>query len=387
MQYNFDEVIDRSNTKSFKYDYSKEMGVPEKAIPLWVADMDFQIPREATEAIMKSAQHAIYGYTITNDEYKRAVMDWFAKRFDFESKAEWIVTTPGVVFALAVIVRAFTQERDSVMIQKPVYHPFERIVVANKRKLVENSLVYENGAYHIDFDDFEQKIIENDVRMFILCSPHNPVGRVWTKDELRRMGEICLRHNCLVISDEIHCDIIYEGYKHNVFSTIDASFLDNTIICTAPSKTFNLAGLQNSNIFIANERLRGGFIKEYSKTGYEQLNTMGVVASQAVYEHGHIWLAELLQYLQGNLNFMKEFFKKHTKVKIVEPEGTYLVWLDFKDFGLSQDELDDLLLNKAQIWLSSGTSFGGQGEGFQRINIACPRKTLQCALERLEKVI
>ena len=387
MTYNFDEATDRTNTNSLKYDYAKEMGKPESAIPLWVADMDFKVPKEVTEALIKAANHSIFGYTITKDDYDHAVQNWFANRFGFETKSDWLVKTPGVVNALAMAVRAFTQKGDSILIQRPVYYPFESVITVNNRKVIDNPLVYKNGRYHIDFEDFEQKITENNVRMFILCSPHNPVSRVWTHEELYQIGKICLRHNCLVISDEIHCDIVFEGHTHRVFATVHESFLENSVICTAPSKTFNLASLQNSNIFIPNEQLRKKFAEEKSKSGYGQLNIMGLAACQAAYEHGHDWLMQLHKYLQGNLEFMKNFFAENIpQVKVIEPEGTYLIWLDFNAFGLSHKQLDDILLNQAKVWLSSGTAFGPQGAGFQRVNIACPRKTLETALKRVGSV-
>ena len=418
-QYNFDKIIDRRGTDSLKHDYAKELGKPESATPLWVADMDFEIPPEATKAIMNSANHAIYGYTITKDDYTSVVQAWFRNNFGFESEPEWIVKTPGVIFALAMAVRAFTNEGDKIIIQKPVYHPFEQIVKVNNRVVINNPLIHKNSEYNnshnsrhnshnshynsrhnnrysIDFEDFERKIADNNVKMFILCSPHNPVSRVWTKEELYEMGKICLKHKCLVVSDEIHCDLVYEGYKHHNFATVCGSFLENSIICTSPSKTFNLSGLQNSNIFIPNEKLRQKFATEISKAGYHQMSTMGLAACKAVYQHGHGWLSELLNYLQGNIKFMKAFLEENMpQVKLTEPEGTYLLWLDFNGLNLSRnlsgslsrnlfhEELDDIFLNKAGVWFSSGTGFGEDGRGFFRVNIACPRSTLEDAMKRI----
>ena len=388
MRYNFDNIINRRGTDSYKYDNAKARGKPESAIPLWVAEMDFQIPQEATEAILKCANHGIYGYTLTMEDYDRAVQYWFARYFGFESKSEWIVKTPGVVFALAMAVRAFTNKNDSVMIQMPVYNPFAHVIKANDRKVINNALVYkEQGVYQIDFDDFQKKIVENNVKMFILCSPHNPVGRVWTIEELQMIGKICKQYDCLVISDEIHCDLTYEGHVHRVFSTVCDN---NSVICTAPSKTFNLAGLQVSNIFISDEELRRKFVAEVAKSGYSQLNTMGVAACKAVYQHGHDWLAELHQYLQGNLQVVRDAVKtmgvNTKKVKMVEPEGTYLVWLDFSAFGLPHVEVENRLLNDAGVWLGSGMDFGLGGEGFWRMNIACPRQVLKTALDHMGRV-
>lgn len=383
--YNFDTIIDRKGTNSLKYDFAKEFGKPETVLPLWVADMDFQIPPEAKDALVKYTQHSIYGYSDVKEDYFRAVHKWFVEQHSYDTKPEWLVKTPGVVFAIATAIRAFTQKGDAVMIQKPVYHPFENTITVNQRVCIDNSLVYKNGRYEIDFEDFERKIVDNKVKLFILCSPHNPVGRVWSKDELDNIGHICLKHDCMIVSDEIHCDIVYDGYTHHVFSNICPDF-DNVIVCTSPSKTFNLAGLQVSNIFIANSQIRNAFKAEIRKTGYSQLNTMGLIACQSVYEHGQNWLAQLNQYLMGNIAYMKEFLsEKLPKIKMVEPEGTYLIWLDCSALNLSQDQLDDRIVNNAQLWLCSGTIFGTQGEGFQRVNIACPRQTLESAMERLEK--
>lgn len=388
MKYDFDEIIDRRNTNSLKYDFAKESGLPEDVLPLWVADMDFKTPEEVTKALVKSARHSIFGYTEVKEDYFNSLSSWFLDGFDFDIQPQWLVKTPGVVFAIALAIRAFTRKGDAVLIQKPVYYPFSETILANERKLVNNPLVYEEGKYHIDFKDFENKIIENKVKLFILCSPHNPVGRVWTRDELINIGKLCLKHNCLIVSDEIHCDFIYNGYKHHVFSTIAPEFLNSSIICTAPSKTFNLAGLQISNILIANKELRCGFERELNKTGYSQHNTMGLAACQNAYEYGRDWLNHLQNYLTENLNYLRGFLKERLpQIKLIEPEGTYLVWLDCKALGLSQKELDSLVTHKAKLWLDSGTLFGAEGWGFQRINIACPKAVLEEALLRLEKTI
>jgi len=293
-----------------------------------------------------------------------------------------------VVYAIATAIRALTEKGDAVLIQQPVYHPFASTVLVNGRKLVNNPLVYEKGEYHIDFDDFEEKIIKNDVKLFLLCSPHNPVGRVWTREELVRMGDICLKHNVIVISDEIHADFVYKGYLHFIFASLKPEFLNNTIICTAPSKTFNLAGLQVSNIFIANDEIRKKFREELMRSGYSQPNTMGLVACQAAYEHGAQWLDELIEYLEGNISYIRKFLAERLpQIKLVEPQGTYLLWLDFNQLNLSEEELNDLIVNKAKLWLNEGTTFGSEGKGFQRLNIACPRATLEKAFLQLEKAI
>lgn len=388
MNYNFDEDIDRRGTNSIKYDFAMKRGKPANILPLWVADMDFKIPPEVTQALVNSAQHGIFGYSDSQEAYFDAIYNWYKKRFNWEIKESWLVKTPGVVYAISTAIRALTDPGDGVIIQQPVYYPFFDSVKTNNRKLVNNPLVYENGRYHIDFNDFEAQIVAHKVKLFILCNPHNPVGRVWTREELIRLGDICVKHNVVVISDEIHGDFTFGENKHLVFTSLKPEYLENTIICTAPSKTFNLAGLQVSNIFIANSEIRNKFKEEIHKSGYSQLNTMGLVACQAAYEQGGQWLDELKEYLTQNVEFIRTFLgERLPQIKLVEPEGTYLLWLDFTNLNLSEAELEDLIVNKANLWLSSGTTFGSEGKGFQRINIGCPKATLEKAMLQLEKAI
>lgn len=386
--HNFDELVNRLGTNSIKYDFAIERGKPEDTIPLWVADMDFRSPVEITEALSKAVEHGIYGYSESKSGYFDAIFHWFKERFDWSVEREWLVKTPGVVYAISTAIRALTVEGDAVLIQRPVYYPFSEAILKNHRKLINNALVYKDGAYHIDFYDFEEKIKINKVKLFILCSPHNPVGRVWTKEELTRLGSICIKYNVIVVSDEIHADFTYRGQKHTIFSSIAPEFLNSTILCTAPSKTFNLAGLQVSNIFIANKDLKAKFTQEIIRSGYSQLNTMGLIACQAAYEKGAPWLDELKEYLEENLNFIRSFLKEHLpQIKLVEPQGTYLVWLDFHGLGLTEEELEKLIINGAKLWLDSGAMFGSEGKGFQRINIACPRSILERAFSQMEKAI
>lgn len=388
MRYNFDEIVDRRNTNSIKYDFAKEMGKPEDAIPLWVADMDFRTPKPVREALVKSAEHGIFGYSKAKKDYFDAIYNWFKTRFDWEVEESWLVKTPGVVYALSVAIRSLTQAGDAVIIQEPVYHPFASTIINNKCQLVNSSLIYKDGKYQIDFEDFEAKIEANDVKMFILCSPHNPVGRVWTKDELIQLGDICIKHKVIIVSDEIHCDFVYGQNKHLIFTSLKDAYLDNTIICTAPSKTFNLAGLQASNIFIANEELRQKFETELAIGGYGKLNTMGLIACQTAYEHGAQWVDDLNQYLEENLKTIRNFLlERLPEVKLIEPEGTYLIWLDFNDLGLGEEALDDLITQEAKLWLNSGAMFGEGGKGFQRVNIACPKVTIEKMLLQLEAAI
>jgi cystathionine beta-lyase len=386
--YDFDTVIDRKNTNSLKWDFAVERGRPADVLPLWVADMDFPAPRPVLDELRRAVDHGIFGYSDTKEDYDRAVSGWFRDRFGWEAKPEWLVKTPGVVFALAMAVRALTKPGDAVLIQPPVYYPFFSVVRDNDRKLVESPLVYENGKYSIDFSDFEEKITQNGVKLFILCSPHNPVGRVWTREELQTLGAICQRHDVYVVSDEIHCDFAFPEHPHTVFPAAAPALAERCIVCTAPSKTFNLAGLQTSNIWIPGEAIRAAFLKEIDRSGYSQLNSLGLVACQAAYESGGEWLDQCRAYLRGNLDFLRHFLAQHIpEIRLVEPEGTYFAWLDCSRLGLGRKELNDLVANQAKLWLDAGHIFGGGANQFQRVVLACPRKTLEQALTRLERAI
>jgi len=385
--YIFDEIIERHGTNSLKYDLASKRGMPDGILPFWVADMDFKSPPEVLEALSERVQHGIFGYSDALDEsYFNALFKWYSNRFGWHIRPEWIVKSPGVVFAICTAIRALTKPGDAVMIQQPVYYPFENSVKDNDRRLIVNQLLYSNGRYNMNLEEFERLIVEKNVRLFILCNPHNPVGRVWTREELVRVGDICARYGVYVISDEIHQDFVYPGYRHQVFASLKPEYADITITCTAPSKTFNLPGLQISNIFISNETIRRLFVRELKKTGYSQPNVMGMIACQAAYEKGSEWLDQLIGYLTGNLSLTRDFIRNELPVvDLVEPEGTYLIWLDFSKYGLSDRELERILVYKAKLWLSSGHSFGAGGHGFQRMNIACPRAVLQTGLNRLKE--
>lgn len=388
MPVDFDTVPNRRGTNCFKYDFAREMGMPEDVLPLWVADMDFPTAPAVLERLHALAEHGIFGYTGVKDAYFSAVHNWYAQRFGWETQRSWLVTTPGVVFAIAIAIRAFTQKGDAILIQQPVYYPFANKVTENDRQLVVNPLVLKNGRYEMDFADMERKIVDYHVKMLLLCSPHNPVGRVWTKEELLRVGEICQKHGVLVVSDEIHADFTYAGHTHRVFASLKSEFADFTITCTAPSKTFNLAGLQNSNIFIPNRQLRHAYKKELSACGCGGTNCMGMAACQAAYEAGADWLEQLKQYLAGNLAYIRQFLReKLPDIALIEPEGTYLVWLDLRKLGLTEQQQRQLIVQDAKLWLDTGTLFGQGGEGFERINIACPRTTIEQAMQRLEHAV
>ena len=382
----FDEVIPRKGTFCLKYDFAEARNMPKDALPFWVADMDFRVPEAVTEELVKRSRHGIFGYTDINEAYIKILADWFKVRHDWEPDTGNMVTTPGVLFAISAAIRAFTHEGDGVLINPPVYYPFARVILDNRRKLVESPLVLINGHYEIDLTDFEKKIACERVKMFVLCSPHNPVGRVWTRDELARLAEICLNYRVLVVADEIHHDFIRPGFKHTVFSALTPEISGITVTCTAPGKTFNMAGLQMSHIFTDDDDLCLKFRHELDAMGYSQPNAMGIFAAKAAYEHGGAWLDELLVYLEGNIRCVKDFLTKNLPlVRLIEPEGTYLLWLDFTRYGLTDDELDEIIIRHGRLWLDSGYIFGTGGSGFQRINIACPRSVLQKGLERLAK--
>lgn len=381
----FDTVVDRKNTYSLKYDFAKKRNMPEDLLPLWVADMDFKVSSYIQEAIINQAEHGIFGYSEVEKEYFDVVSGWMKRHHDWAVESKWLIKTPGIVFALAMAVKAFTNEGDGVLIQQPVYYPFSEVIADNRRKVISNTLVQDTtGKYRIDFEDFEEKIISEKIKLFFLCNPHNPVGRVWSIEELQRLGDICYKHHVIVVSDEIHADFAFHG-KHQVFADLKEEYKEISIVATSPSKTFNIAGLQVSNIFIPNQELREKFIKQIDAAGYSQLNVMGLVATKAAYEYGDEWYEEMYKYVKGNIAYTKQFVEERLPgVKFVEHEGTYLVWLDFRELKLSELELEELIIKKAKLWLDSGRIFGIAGKGFQRINVACPRKTLEEALTRLE---
>lgn len=388
MQYNFDEIIPRRHTNSVKYDFAKQRGKPEDLLPMWVADMDFQTPPAVREALGAKAAHGIFGYSDPDETYFDALEKWFKTRHDWTVDPHTAVLAPGVVFAICTLMRCLTKPGDAILIQEPVYYCFRLGIRDNDRRIVANELRFDGERYAIDFEDFERKIVENDVKLFILCSPHNPVGRVWTKAELEQLAEICLRHNVFVVADEIHEDIVYPGSKHIVFASLWEEVADRCAVCTAPSKTFNVAALHNANIFIANKEVRKEVQRELDAEGFSQSNIMGLVACQTAYQTSAEWVDQLVDYLHGNLSLMRETFRtRMPQLKLIEPEGTYLPWVDFSRLGLSAPDLDRFIVERAKLWLDDGRIFGAGGAGFQRFNIATPRAILQQALDQLENAV
>ncbi|MCR5725501.1 MAG: pyridoxal phosphate-dependent aminotransferase [Treponema sp.] len=385
----FDTVPERHGTNSLKYDFAVERGYKEDTLPLWVADMDFKTTSYVQDALHALADRGIYGYSDSKADYADAVKGWYRRHHAWEPESEWIVKTPGVVCALAAAVRAFTNKGDAVLIQRPVYYPFGGVIKKNGRRAISSNLVLndEEGRYYIDFKDFEDKIKAEHVKLFILCNPHNPVSRVWSREELEKIGDICVKHGVLVVSDEIHADFTFKG-THTVFASIKKSFAESCIVCTAPSKTFNLASMLLSNIFIPNKALRLQFKAEMEAVGISQLGIFGIDACKAAYLHGDEWFSALKTYIAENSAFVRRFVEERLSgVRMIRHEGTYLVWLDFRGTGLSATELEKTIVDKANLWLDSGSLFGKTGSGFERINIACPRSTLKEALERLQAAL
>lgn len=382
---NFDEYTERRHTDSLKYDFAVRRGLPEDVLPLWVADMDLKTSSYVEDAVVERTRHGIFGYTETGEEYFRSVAGWMKRRHDWDVQYNWLVKTPGVVFALAMAVKAFTSEGDPVLIQQPVYYPFSEVIEDNKRVIVSNDLVLgEDNRYHIDFEDFERKIIDNEITLFLLCNPQNPSGRVFTKEELERLGDICLKHNVLVVSDEIHNDFAFFG-EHTVFAKVKKEFEDNCIVCTSVSKTFNLASMLISNIFIPNTKIRRAFKKQIDAAGISQLSALGLTATKAAYDMGDEWYGKMIDYVKSNILFVKDYVSANIPgVKVIDGEGTYLMWLDFRGTGLSSHEIDRKIIYEAKLWLDSGRIFGKSGEGFQRINVAVPRSTVVECLERIK---
>jgi len=383
----FDKVVDRTGTESLKWVYPRKVLGVEEAIPMWVADMDFEAPPAVVEAIKRRAAHGIFGYPLIPPTFWQAAIDWLQKRHGWAVEKGWMAKSPGIVPALNYCVRAFTKPGDAVIIQTPVYHPFYSAVEHNDRRIVRNPLRFDGGRYVMDFDDLERKI-DPDVRMVILCSPHNPVGRVWTAAELEHLGRVALEHDLVVFADEIHHDLVYSGHVHRVFAALSPELAARTVTGIAPSKAFNIPGLSTAAVIASNPRLLEAFKLETERAGYELGQVFGVVGFEAAYAHGREWLDELLPYLEANIDFMDRFLTERIPgIRLVRPEGTYLALLDCRSLGIAPDELNRFFLTKAQVYFSDGVQFGRELEGFVRVNFGCPRVLLTAALERIERAV
>lgn len=386
---NFDLAIDRTCTDCQKWDNVPTIfGVPD-ALPMWVADMDFAAPPAVVKALHQRVEHGVFGYTFPSDSYREAICDWMEKRHNWSIQQEWIQFCPGVVPALSLIVDAFTEPGDQVVIQTPVYPPFYSVVQDHGRELVHNPLLRsEDGDYSMDFEDLEESFSAGKVKMLILCSPHNPVGRVWSRAELERLASLCQQYNVLVVSDEIHADLVFEPGAHTPFAALSEDAAERSIICTAPSKTFNIAGLNTANIIISNAQLRSKFRKILNRYAIGSITPMGAAATEAAYREGGQWLDELLVYIRGNMELVANYAQEHLpELKVVIPEATYLLWIDFRGMGMSHEDLNRFLVQEAKLGLNSGGAFGKEGEGFMRMNLACTRATVQEALSRLHKAV
>jgi len=389
LKYDFTTLINRHRVGSSKYELmmAQNPDLDDNIIPYTVADMEFMTPPEIVEALKKYFDEHLLGYTTTTPEYFEAVKNWMKTRHDWEIKDEWIVCTPGVVSVLFAAVKAYTDPGDGVILMPPIYHPFFSAIEAGKRIVVENPLINKMGRYEIDFEDLEIKASDPRNKMLLFCSPHNPVGRVWTEDELKKVAEICLRNNVLIVSDEIHFDLIMPKYNHTVFAKIEG-VLDHVIVCTAPSKTFNLAGLQTSNIIIPHKGLRDTLQAELCKTAVIDLNALGYKACETAYNECGPWLDEVIEVIFENHRILKHHMEKYHPEIIVSPlEGTYLQWMDFRSLDLERKELEKMLQTDAKVYLNLGYMFGVEGEGFVRMNIACPTRIMKEGLERLSKAI
>lgn len=382
MKYDFDTIVPRRGTNSYKWD---SMPAGKDVLPLWVADMDFRTAPAITEALARRVQHGIFGYVRVPDEYYTTVTRWFERRHDWYIDKEWMIYTSGVVPAVSAVIKALTEPGDGVVVQTPVYNCFFSSIRNNGCRIVSNPLIYEDGTYHIDFDDLERKTSDTSVKLLLLCNPHNPAGRVWTREELSRIGEICHRNNVMVITDEIHCELVFPGHTYTPFASVCEEHLWNSVTCVSPSKSFNIAGLQIANIIARDEEVRRRIDRAININEVCDVNPFGIEATIAAYNEGEEWLMLLLDYLKANYDLLRDFFHTYLpEISVTKLEGTYLVWTDCRIFKQSSDTLQSRLLEETGLWLNSGTMYGAEGEGFLRWNIACPRTVLEDALERFK---
>ncbi|MGG0644555.1 MalY/PatB family protein [Sporosarcina gallistercoris] len=387
MKYNFDTVVDRMKSSSVKWDGAEALFGEKDLLPLWVADMDFKVPEEVSRAVADKAAHGIFGYTIREESYYQSIIEWMKTRHNWTIEKEWICHSPGVVTALSLAVQAYTNPGDKVIVQPPVYYPFMKVTETNGREVVFNPLVNNKGTYEMDFEDLLSKI-DASVKLLMLCNPHNPGGFVWKKEDLQRLGDICMEHGILVISDEIHSDLVFKKGSHVPFASLSEQFAQNSITCTAPSKTFNLAGLQTSNIIIPNEELREKFAAETDRNAIGMPNSFGPVATEAAYTYGGQWLDEVMNYVEGNLKFITDYFAEYVPaMKVLPLEATYLAWIDCTDLGMTPEELETFFLSKAHVALNQGKVFGPGGEGFVRMNLACSRSIVEKAAKQIKDAV
>ena len=384
MQFDFDEMVPRRGTNCVKWDSAVEPGV----LPMWVADMDFRTAPAIVDALRRRVEHGIFGYTRVPDAYYEAVASWLARRHGLRVEREWMLYTSGVVPAVSAIIKALTVPGDKVLMQTPVYNCFFSSIRNNGCEIASSPLFHRGDTFYMDFDDLERKASDERVKVMLLCSPHNPVGRVWTREELTRLGEICLRHGLTVISDEIHCELVYDGHVHVPFASLSDEFLRHSVTCTSASKAFNIAGLQMANIIVPDEAVRAKIDRALNVNEVCDVGPFGVLATIAAYNEGEEWLSQLTAYLWQNYCTMRSYCEEHLPAfPVAKLEGTYLAWMDCRALGLSSEKLERRLIDEAHLWLNAGTMYGTEGEGFMRWNLACPRASVLDGLERFRSFV
>jgi len=387
MKYNFDELVDRRNSDSVKWRELEEFQGEKDVLPMWVADMDFKSSDEIIEALKTRVEHGVFGYPYIDDSFYESIINWIKNRYNWEIKKEWILFTPGVVMGLNIGVRELVEEGEKVLVQSPVYPPFYRVVNNNKRIVNNVPLIHNGEKFVMDYENLEKKI-DDDTKLMMLCSPHNPVGRVWTKEELIKLGDICINNNIIIISDEIHCDLTLKGHKHIPLASISKELEERTITLMAPSKTFNIAGLHTSVAIIPNENLRNKYSRAIEIMEIGNISIFGALALETAYNHGGQWLKEVMEYIESNIDFAIDYINKNIpEIKVHKPEGTYLLWLDFRSLNKSSDEISEALIKNGKVYLNDGRPYGPGGEGYFRLNIACPRAILEDGLNRIEKAV
>ena len=379
MKYDFDKPVSRRGTDSYKWDSAESEGV----LPMWVADMDFRTASAITDALRRRVEHGIFGYTRVPDSYYETVSSWFLRRHGWAIDRDWIVYTSGVVPAISAVIKALTVPGDKVLVQTPVYNCFFSSIRNNGCEMVSSPLVFADNTYTIDYEDLERKAADPKVKVMLLCNPHNPGGRVWKREELAHIGEICIRRGITVVSDEIHCELVFPEHRYTPFASISEDFLRHSVTCISPSKAFNIAGLQIANIVCADADRRARIDRAINDNEVCDVNPFGVIATQAAYNEGEEWLDQLIDYLHANYLYMRDFCREHLpEFPITVLEGTYLVWMDCRKLGMSSEELERRLVSEARLWLNAGTMYGAEGEGFMRWNLACPRNPLTEGLKR-----
>lgn len=385
----FQIIHNRKNTDSFKWDGVKKVFQTEEDIlPMWVADMDFKAPKEVNDALIERAKHGIYGYTMISDRVRNQIVNWVQQKHNWKIDENWLSFSPGVITSLYVAIQSFTEQNDKILLQTPVYTPFFHIIQNSGRQIIENPLKFNGEKYEIDFADFEEKL-QQGVKTFILCSPHNPVGRVWTKEELTEMGRLCLKYDVLILADEIHADLVFKQYNHIPIASLTEELSNQTITCMSPTKTFNLAGLQASYIITKDKEKRATLNRTLAQQGFSMLNTMGIVAMEAAYKHGLPWLENLMNVIEDNKNYVRTRLHEETNglLHTVDSEGTYLLWIDCHRLGLDDKALQKFMIEKAKVGLNPGSAYGKDGEKFMRLNIACPKATLEEGINRIVKAV